>query len=145
MSSGKINPKIKVVSKNKKSSDYEDDDNNSTDSEEIKIKAKSIKSNKSDKAKSKSDIDNLNQLSSILSISPFADTPKSKKPKEGNIIKNVKIDLENDSKDDIIKKLVQKVEYLDQELIELRRYADDTYYTFRDHYRDIDNDKKNNQ
>jgi hypothetical protein len=111
---------------------------NDSDSDD-EPKSKHIKAKKVDKV-DKSDID---KLSSIMSVSPFGTSSQPKKKEAVSTIRNVKIDLETDSQEEIIKKLVQKIEYLEQELNEFKKYADDTYYTYKDNFRNSDTlDKK---
>ncbi len=101
----------------------------SSKSSKDKNTKKIIKKDDNDDHENESD----DKLASIMNISVFS-APKKKK--EAPLIKNVKIDPNVDTKDEIIAKLIQKVEYLEQELTELRKYGDDTYYTFRDHHKD---------
>ena len=62
-------------------------------------------------------------------------TSKSNVQKKLKKTKNIEIDLESDSKDQIIEKLVLLVEVLKEEIKDLKVYSEGTYCTSTEHYR----------
>ena len=102
---------------------------------------------KVEKVKSKTsntdhNVDDSDIMQSLLNVSAF-DTPAKKKitPKQPKS-KEIEIDMENDSQEEIIRKLVLTVKKLQAEMIEYKEYVEGSYCTcveFNRYF--IDNDK----
>lgn len=107
----------------------------------------SIKSTKSDTSTKKSvskvkkvpkDVSSEDAVQTLMSLSLF-DTPQKKKiPIKGPSRKDLEIDLENDSQESIINKLILNIKSLREELEEYKQYVEGTYCTQAVHDRNYD-------
>lgn len=98
------------------------------DEEELpkKVKKKKKKKIKKKKTKHKDEVsDPFTQVNSLFNMKT-----KKKKKKDNNInisLKDIKIDEENDTESEIIHKLVKHIQYLENEVKQLRIYIDGTF------------------
>ena len=112
-----------------------------TDSEEvdkpIECKKKSPSSTKSKRQQKESDHE-TDGMQSLMNMSQFPDPIKKKIVQKPIKSKEIQIDLNNDSQEEIIKKLVLTVQGLKNELDEYKIYVDGTFCTSAVHNRTTD-------
>lgn len=107
---------------------------------EKKIKVKGIKTEikKISKASKHQQEESSDSMQNLLNMSQFESALKKKIVQKPIKSKDIQIDLENDSQDEIIKKLVLTVQSLKEELSEYKIYADGTFCTSSVHNRVTD-------
>jgi len=100
---------------------------------------------KLDKKDVKPQIQNADQMHALMSMSVFERPAKKKQPTKPIKSKELMIDYENDSQEDIIKKLILTIQNLQTEFEAYKEYVEGTFCTNSVHNRQIDElDKKIN-
>lgn len=98
--------------------------------------SKTSKTTKTAKTSKDHDIDSgVNQLDSLMGASLFDEPLKKKASIKRPTAKELEIDFEKDSQDEIIRKLVLNNQVLRADLNDLRFYADGTFCTLAVHNR----------
>ena len=80
----------------------------------------------------------VNAMESLINMSQFEGPVKKKIIQKPLKTKEIKIDMENDTQEEIIKKLVLSVHILKEELNEYKNYIDGTFCTLVVHNRSSD-------
>ena len=88
------------------------------------------------------DINDEEAVQTIMSMSLFDTPPKKKVAVKGPSRKELEIDLDNDSQETIINKLILNIKSLREELDEYKQYVEGTYCTQSIHDRAFDSLEK---